>query len=71
MSTTNGKYKLDQSAKSAYKDCKLSTLFKYASSTTHSTFTEQDQMQLHIVQHLLLLESFYEKERTEIILNRH
>ena len=32
---------------------------------------EQDQMRLHIVQHFLLLESFYEKERTEIRLNRH
>ena len=37
----------------------------------HSNFTEQDQMQSHIVQHLLLLESFYGKEKTEIRLNLH
>ena len=37
----------------------------------HSSFMEQDQMQLHIVQHLLSLISFYEKEKMEIGLNRH
>ena len=35
----------------------------------YSCFTQQDQMQSRIVQHLLLLESFYEKETKEIRLN--